>query len=93
MLSIITNLISNLIMKKIDLQFILESKGGTLLGKEDLKYILGAGEGYDSIGGEDPGDDCLKGDQCGSDNDCENKFCTKCVKASSGSTGYCQTWG
>ena len=78
-------------MKKTNLQFILESKGGTLLGKEDLKYILGAGEGYNSIGGEDPGDDCLVS-SCASDSDCESlPYCTKCVGTDQ-SEGSCASW-
>ncbi|XLS27477.1 hypothetical protein ACJD0Z_09740 [Flavobacteriaceae bacterium M23B6Z8] len=77
-------------MKKIDFQNLLDGNA-TILSKNDLKQILGAGEGYDSIGGEDPGDACLTS-KCSTDNDCENKFCTKCVGASSQNEGSCATW-
>ena len=79
-------------MKKIDFQTLLEANSKvTVLGREDLKYISGAGEGYDSIGDEDPGDQCLTS-SCSNDNDCENKFCTKCVDATSSQLGTCATW-
>ncbi len=81
-------------MKKIDFQTLLElNLQVTVLGREDLKYILGAGEGYDSIGGENPGDECLIS-TCNTNDDCSAlPYCTKCF-GYDGSTnsGTCASW-
>ncbi|WP_340198655.1 hypothetical protein [Ascidiimonas sp. W6] len=78
-------------MKKIDFQNLLDGKA-KVLGKEDLKHILGAAEGYDSLGNSDPGDECLTA-TCVNDSSCESlPYCTKCVGATSQEEGSCASW-
>lgn len=78
-------------MKKIDFQNLLDGNS-TILSKNDLKQILGAGEGYDTIGGWDPGDECLTA-TCSTDSDCEKySYCTKCVNSGTSNSGSCASW-
>jgi hypothetical protein len=73
-------------MKKVNLEKLMAANA-QVLKKEDLKFILGAGERYDALGGGEP--DCL-GVECINDDQCGDPFCPRCDLDPSG-PGLCAT--
>jgi hypothetical protein len=61
-------------MKKVSLERLMAANA-QVLKKDDLKFILGAGERYDTLGGGEP--NCV-GIPCTKSQDCQDPFCPRC---------------
>ncbi|XLS28299.1 hypothetical protein ACJD0Z_13965 [Flavobacteriaceae bacterium M23B6Z8] len=58
-----------------------------VLKRDDLKFIAGAGERYDALGGGEP--NCV-GVPCVTTDDCQDAFCPRCDKDGT-DDGLCAT--